>query len=52
MVAEKVRVYDIAKKLKLTNKEVMDLIEEKLQIKVKSHASTIDKADAEKLFNM
>lgn len=51
MVAEKVRVYDIAKQLKLSNKEVIDLLNEKFNIKVKSHASTIDKDIADKLSN-
>lgn len=49
MVAEKVRVYEIAKKLELSNKEVMDLLEEKFNIKVKSHASTIEKELADQL---
>ena len=51
MAAEKVRIYDIARKLKLPNKEVMDLLEEKMKITVKSHSSTIDQADADKFFD-
>ncbi|MCK7485998.1 MAG: translation initiation factor IF-2 N-terminal domain-containing protein [Bacillus subtilis] len=52
MTAERVRVYDLAKQLKLPNKEVMDLLAEKLNVKVKSHASTIEKVDADKLVNL
>jgi len=49
MTAEKVRIYDLAKKLKLSNKEVMDLLEQKCNISVKSHSSTIEQKDADKL---
>ena len=49
MAAEKIRIYDLAKKLKLSNKEVMDLLEQKLNVTAKSHASTVDKKDADKL---
>ncbi len=49
MTAEKIRIYDLAKRLKLTNKEVMDLFEQKLHISVKSHSSTVEEKDAEKL---
>ncbi|OGH98800.1 MAG: hypothetical protein A2104_01445 [Candidatus Melainabacteria bacterium GWF2_32_7] len=51
MTAEKVRVYDLAKKLGLPNKEVIDLLAEKLNVEVKSHASTITKEEADKLTN-
>ncbi len=46
-MTEKIRIYDIAKKLKLPNKEVIDRLEEKMNIKVKSHASTISQAEAD-----
>jgi translation initiation factor IF-2 len=49
MAEDRVRIYDIAKKLKLSNKDVLDVLEEKMNIKVKSHASTISEAEAEKL---
>jgi len=52
MAEERVRIYDIAKKLKLSNKEVLDLLDEKMNIKVKSHASTISEAEAEKFYNI
>ncbi|MFH0702642.1 MAG: translation initiation factor IF-2 N-terminal domain-containing protein [bacterium] len=49
---EKIRVYEIAKKLKLSSKEVIDLLDKKMQIKVKSHASILAKDEAEKFFNI
>ncbi|EKE04318.1 MAG: hypothetical protein ACD_20C00086G0008 [uncultured bacterium] len=52
MTAEKVRVYELAKKLELPNKEVIDLLAEKLKVEVKSHASTITKEEADKLTNL
>ncbi len=48
MAAEKIRVYDIARKLNLSNKEVMSALE-KLDISVKSHSSTISPEEAKKL---
>lgn len=47
-MAEKLRVYDLARKLGLTNKEVMDFLEKKMNITVKSHTSSISQEDAEK----
>ncbi|MFH0702440.1 MAG: translation initiation factor IF-2 [bacterium] len=52
MTTEKIRVYDIARKLKLPSKEVIDLLDKEMQIKVKSHTSTVDKDEAEKFFNI
>ena len=52
MAAEKVRIYDIAKDLKISNKEVMDILDSQLGIKVKSHSSSIDKTDADKLYTI
>ncbi len=49
MTAEKIRVYDLAKQLKLSNKEVIDLLEQKFNVTAKSHASTIEKEVADKL---
>ncbi len=51
-MTEKIRIYDIAKKLKLPNKLVIDLLEEKLNIKVKSHASTISQVEMDKFLNL
>ncbi|MDD3013618.1 MAG: translation initiation factor IF-2 [Candidatus Gastranaerophilales bacterium] len=52
MAEDRVRIYDIAKKLKLSNKDVLDFLDEKMNIKVKSHASTVSEAEADKLFNL
>lgn len=41
MTQETIRVYDLAGELKLSNKEVIELLEKKVQIKVKSHSSTL-----------
>ena len=35
MTQETIRVYDLANELKLSNKEVIDLLEKKIQVKVK-----------------
>ncbi len=51
-MTEKIRIYDIAKKLKLPNKVIIDLLDEKLNIKVKSHASTISQAESDKLMGL
>jgi translation initiation factor IF-2 len=45
----KVRIYELAKKLNLSNKEVMDIFEKNLGIKVKSHSSTVEEAEAKSL---
>ncbi|MEI7473708.1 MAG: translation initiation factor IF-2 [bacterium] len=45
----KVRIYELAKKLNLSNKEVMDMLEREFSIKVKSHSSTVEEAEASKL---
>ena len=44
----KIKIYDIAKKLNLTSKEVLD-IAKKLKIEVKSHLSGVDEEDAKKI---
>ena len=41
MTQETIRVYDLANELKISNKEVIELLEKKIQIKVKSHSSTL-----------
>lgn len=44
----KIKLYDIAKELNLTSKEVLE-IAKKLNIEAKSHLSSIDEADANKI---
>ena len=44
----KIKIYEIAKKLDLTSKEVLDAAN-KLKIDVKSHMSAIDEAEAKKI---
>jgi len=46
----KKRVYQVAKELKLTNKEVLKRLSA-LGVKVKSHASLVDEKDAERLLS-
>lgn len=52
MSGEKVRVYDLAKQLNLPNKEVIALLEDKLKVTVKSHSSSIEKEQADKLVSL
>jgi len=49
MASERVRIYEIAKKLGLSNKEVMTALSKNLGMEVKSHSSTISQEDADKL---
>ncbi len=44
----KIKIYEIAKKLNLSSKEVLE-IAEKLKIEAKSHLSSIDEKDAKKI---
>jgi len=44
----KVKIYDIAKKLNLTSKEILERAE-KLKIEAKSHLSNIDEADSKRI---
>ena len=46
----KIKIYEIAKKLDLTSKEVLEMAK-KLNIDVKSHMSSIDEEDAKKIEN-
>jgi len=48
MLLGKIKLYDIAKELNLTSKEVLELAK-KLNIDAKSHLSSVDEADAEKI---
>lgn len=41
MTQETIRVYDLANDMKISNKEVIELLEKKIQVKVKSHSSTL-----------
>ena len=45
---EKVKIYDIAKKLDITSKEILQKAEE-LGIEAKSHLSSINESDAKKI---
>ena len=44
----KIKLYDIAKELNLTSKEVLE-IAKKLNIDAKSHLSAVDESDAQKI---
>ena len=44
----KIKIYEIAKKLDLTSKEVLEMAK-KLNIEVKSHMSSVDENDANKI---
>ncbi len=49
MASERVRIYDIARKLRLPNKDVMTALSKNLGVKVKSHSSTITQEEADKV---
>ncbi len=49
MAAPKVRIYELSKELGMTNQELMDLLEKKFNITVKSHASSIEAEVADKV---
>ncbi len=49
MAADKVRIYEVAKQLQLSSNEVIDLLDKKLGIKVKSHSSSITHDEVKKL---
>ena len=48
MLLGKIKLYDIAKELNLTSKEVLE-IAKKLNINAKSHLSAVDEAEAQKI---
>ena len=48
MLLGKIKLYDIAKELNLTSKEVLE-IAKKLNIDAKSHLSSVDESDAVKI---
>ena len=45
---DKVRIYELSKKLNLDNKDIKEICEQ-LNIAVKSHSSTITASDAERV---
>lgn len=48
-MADTIRVYELAKELNKTNKEVLDIIENRMGIKGKSHSSVITDEQAKKI---
>lgn len=46
MAADKIRVYDLAKELNLTNKETIDLLQKNIGVVVKSHSSSVTAEEA------
>ena len=48
-MAESIRVYELAKELNLSNKELIEKLDEKLGVKVKSHSSVISELQAKRL---
>lgn len=48
-MTDTIRVYDLAKELNLSNKDIIEKLEEKLGVKVKSHSSVISESQAKKL---
>lgn len=49
MVTDRVRIYELARDLGVSNKELMDAIKANLRVSVKSHSSTIRVVDANRL---
>lgn len=49
MTAENKRVYEVAKELGITNKEVIECLESKLGVVVKSHSSTLNASQVNRL---
>lgn len=49
MSNDSIRVYEIAKELGLSNKEVIDSLEQKIGVVVKSHSSTLSPSQAKRL---
>lgn len=48
-MTDTIRVYDLAKELNISNKDVIEKLEAKLGVKVKSHSSVISESQAKKL---
>ena len=49
MTVENKRVYEVAKELGISNKEVIDCLEQKVGVKVKSHSSTLTASQVSRL---
>ncbi len=49
MTVENKRVYELAKQYEMTNKDFMEYLEQKLDIKVKSHSSNLSPAQIERI---
>ncbi len=52
MTVENKRVYELAKQYEMTNKDFIEYINQKLNIKVKSHSSNLTPAQIEKIQNL
>ena len=52
MAQDNLRVYDLAKELKIPNKDLIEKINNKLGLKIKSHSSVITEAQANKIRQM
>lgn len=52
MAQDNLRVYDLAKELKISNKDLIEKINDKLGLKIKSHSSVITEAQANKIRQM
>lgn len=48
-MTDTIRVYDLAKELNLPNKDVIEMLDKKLGVKVKSHSSAVSELQAKKL---
>ena len=48
MLLGKIKLYDIAKELNLTSKEVLEIAKD-LKINVKSHLSSVEESEAQKI---
>lgn len=48
-MTDTIRVYDLAKELNMSNKEVIEKLDTKLGVKVKSHSSAVTEAQAKQL---
>ncbi len=48
MTVDNKRVYEVAKEFGLSNKDLMDMLEQKLDLKVKSHSSVLSSSQIEK----
>ena len=49
MTVENKRVYELAKQYEMTNKDFIEYLDQKLDIKVKSHSSNLTPAQIDKI---